>query len=602
MFLDTVALFFRNQLVHADSLIKSIGKKSVDCSQKDTLWLGGAVEYVKSASLVQRWEKWIKYMIVWAYESQRDSTDTTVCLSKKKTDELFKDAITWEKCKIDKYLSSSDVMVLFIEEQYLKAIANSFDPHTDYLSAQERTHRRDELSKTSGLFGIAVDQNVVGEIEIKEVIPGSPAWICNKINEGDVILSIKKGNGTLLEFRCISITEVEEFLSGIDHKQADFKIRKKTGAIIDVPLQKELIDVKQNIIRSYVLKENRKIGYIYLPSFYTEFYYGSYFSQGCASDLSKELLKLKNDSICGLILDLRGNGGGLVAEALRIAGLFIDYGGLSVTHERGRTPTVQKDDARGTVYDGPLVVLVNSASASASELLASTLQDYNRAIIAGSVTFGKGIMQTVIPWDAANFDSLSMYKGSPDAFLSVTTGAIYRVRGTSNQCRGVIPDIALPDLLQKSLISESTEKAALHLDTIQKKVYYYPSPPLPVQELKNNSFKRVKMSPQFQYVQKKQLALPNLHSHYPIPLQVQSFVKFMSNFKEIKDSLSLKKMIYSANPPQFEKYSKNLTNDEIDEIKTSKDDIQGDIYISEAFMVLNDLLSASGKVPADDKK
>ncbi len=601
-FLDTTSKLFKKQLIYADSLIALTGKKKLDFSRQDTILLGGETEYVTASALIQRWEKWIKYMVVWSFESQRDTSDTTINFSKEKSAKLTKDALSWEMCKINKYINSSAIISSYIEEQYLKAIANAFDPHTDFLSVEERTRRRDDLSKTSGLFGITVDQNFAGEVEIIEVIPGSPAWNCNKINEGDIILSIKKSDGTMLELRCISISEVEEFLSGIDHKQAVFKIRKKTGSIFDIPLKKELLDVKQNIIRSFVLNGNHKIGYIYLPSFYTEFYYGSYFSRGCASDLSKELFKLKNDSITGLILDLRGNSGGLVAEALRIAGLFIDYGGLSVFHVHGKAPVVKKDDARGTVYDGPLLILVNSSSASASELLASTLQDHNRAIIAGSRTYGKGIMQTVLPYDAGNFDSLSMYKGTPVAFLSVTTGAIYRVTGTSNQCKGVIPDIVLPDLLQKSLMNESAQKAALRLDTIVKKVYYYPSSPLPLQELKRNSSKRIKQSRPFQYIQKKQLDFPDLGSRYPVPLQIHSFVKFINNFKEVKDSLSQKSVIDSINQPQLKKIAVNLPQSEIDEIKTVMKDIQDNIYINEAFMIVNDLLSISGKVISNGKK
>lgn len=602
VFLDAVTVVFKKQQKLADSLLNMIGKKGVDLSRNDTLWLGGDVKYVSASDLPGRWELWIKYMIVWSCESQRDSTENTINTTKEKTAELLKDAISWEKCKIGKNINSSETMLLFLNEQYLKAIATAFDPHTDFLSAQERIHQRDELSKTSGMFGIMVDQNLVGEIEIKEIVPGSPAWNCNQINEGDIILSIKKSDGTLMELRCNSLYEVEEFLSGIDHRQAVFKIRKKTGSIVDVPLEKELIDVKQNIIRSYVLKGNRKIGYIYLPSFYTEFYYGSCFSQGCASDLSKELLKLKKDSIDGLILDLRGNGGGLVVEALRIAGLFIDYGGLSITHERGKNPVVQKDDARGTVYDGPLVVLVNSASASASELLAATLQDHNRAVIAGATTFGKGSMQTVLPCDAGNFDSLSKYKGTPPGFLSLTTGAIYRVKGTSGQCKGVIPDIVLPDILQKTLFGESSKKTALRLDTIKKKVYYYPSAPLPLEELKNSSLKRIKVSPEFQYVNKKQQEFPNLNSRYPLPLKADLFSKFISNFEEIKDAVTLKKTLYCANPPQFEKDSKKLSKDDADEVAKTRNDIQNNIYIAEAYMVLNDLLSISGKVSENGKK
>lgn len=300
----------------------------MNINSKDTLWLGGVVNYEKESKLLKRLEQWIKYLVVWSYESLRDSTVTKIVPEKDKTAKFTRDAVSWERCRIQKRIDVPGGFKPLIENKYLKAIENAFDPHTDYLSIDERISRKHELSKSSGSFGIEVTQNVIGEIEITSVEPGSPAWFSNMINEGDVILSIKGNDSTILEMRCVTVSEIEGFLNGVNHIQAVFKIRKKTGTIESVNLQKVLLDVKQNTVRGYVLKENEtKTGYIYLPSFYTEFYYGSYFSQGCASDLAKELIKLKNDSITGLILNLRDNGGGLVTEALRIAGLFIDYGG-----------------------------------------------------------------------------------------------------------------------------------------------------------------------------------------------------------------------------------------------------------------------------------
>jgi carboxyl-terminal processing protease len=586
-FVDTVSLIYSQQLLRADSLIDVVKKRGIDLTQKDSICIGGTVQYADNSLQLKKWEQLLRYMVDLSFESQLDSADTISKLTKEKAATLLNDVVEWEKCKVHKLIGSENI-ISFIHDQYLKTVANAFDPHTDFLTTDEQLQRRHDLSKTSGSFGIMVDQNIIGEIEIVEILPGSPAWICNKINEGDVILSIKRDDGVTLKLKCTSLSEIEEVLNGINHHQAIFKIRKKTGSIIEVPLKKALIDVKQNIVRSYILKEKSNVGYIYLPSFYTEFYSNNFYSQGCANDLARELLKLKNDSINGLILDLRGNGGGLVNEALRLAGLFIDFGGLSIFHEHGTKPSVQKDDARGSAYTGPLVVLVNSASASAAELLASTLQDYNRAIIAGSATFGKATMQTVIPYDAGNFDSLSRYKGNPEAFLSVTTGAIYRVTGNSNQSKGVMPDIVLPDILEKFVSRESAYASVINLDTIIKKVYYYPLASLPVEELQNRSKKRLHINPMFQLIRKKCVELPDPNKHYTIPLEVDSFLKFMNNFEELKDSLTIKKCSFSAKPPQYLSYVKSLIKSDQEEITRLENEIRSDIYINEAFMILHD--------------
>ena len=254
------------------------------------------------------------------------------------------------------------------------------------------------------------------------------------------------------------------------------------------------------------------------------------------------------------------------------------------------------------IYDGPLIVLVNSSLASASELLAAVLQDYNRALVVGSKTFGKGTMQVIIPSDAGKFDSLSQYKGKPAAFLALTTGAIYRVTGHSNQIGGVIPDIVLPDLMNKSGLRESGYKTALQLDPIVKKVYYYPLPELPVQQLQASFYKRVKENKAFQYIKKKERLLPDISSRYPLPLAFNDYLKFVDHFKEVGDSIKVLHSVFSALPPQYEFLLKNYSPNEIDLIEKTSKGIIEDLYINEAFQMMKDLRLYSEKVRLNDKK
>jgi carboxyl-terminal processing protease len=594
-FLEAATSVYAKQLRIADSLVRQAKTKDVDLSAKDTLWIGGDAVYARRCDLDKKWDRWLRYMVLWSYRSDKDSTDTLGLPSPKETLKFLEDVISREDCRLQKKMIPLGGIDKFTGSSYLRAISLAIDPHTQYLSFADKRQFETDLSKESGSFGIRVNFNIIGEIEIVELMPGGPAWYSNKINEGDVILDIRKTDGSLFDLRCATLSDVEDFLSSIGYKQVIFRIRKKNGQTISVPLKKEILDVEKNTIRSYVLKGSKSIGYIYLPSFYTDFYYGAFFSKGSANDLAKELIKLKSTAIDGIILDLRSNGGGSLREAIRMAGVFIDNGALSITHSRGQDPEILKDNARGTIYSGPLVVLTNSSSASAAELLTGVLQDYNRAVIVGSRTFGKGTIQEVLPVNAGDFDSLSRYKGDPPGWITLTTGSFYRVTGDSHQKVGISPEIELPELFEGAQDREASYDGALEFKNIKKKTYYYPLDSFPISKLKKLSDTRIRGSSAFSLIRKSEELSPKANCSYPIPLAFNSFTEYIRRFDNLEDSLKVDTCPFSAVLPEAIKIKSSMTEQEKTETEDIIRDLQDDIYINEAFNIMNDLIQLSVK-------
>jgi carboxyl-terminal processing protease len=254
-------------------------------------------------------------------------------------------------------------------------------------------------------------------------------------------------------------------------------VRKADGQIRKVELRKESMQVDDDEhIKSFVLRNNNQaIGYISLPAFYTDWETGSESAKGCANDLAKEILRLRKENISGLIFDLRYNGGGSMQEAVDLSGLFIDAGPVAqLNTEPGKMVTL-KDVNRGTVYDGPLLILVNGVSASASELVTGTLQDYHRAVIMGSVSYGKATGQVILPLDTVIRKDLKPLNKQDDAFCKITVEKLYRVTGASIQAKGVMPDILLPDITS-IMPKEADEQTVLKPQPVDANKFYTPYP------------------------------------------------------------------------------------------------------------------------------
>ncbi len=379
----------------------------------------------------------------------------------------------------------------YVSNLYLQCIAHAFDPHSSYMPLTEMENFMSQLSTEGYYFGIGIDENDNGEIQITNLKPGGPAWKSGEIHAGDVIEKVRWTGEEWTETAGMEREELDDILRESNHNTLELSLKNATQGSHIVKLRKEKLQSDDNMVRGFLLTGKRKIGYISLPDFYSE--WGETEGSRCANDVAKEIIKLKRENIEGLILDLRFNGGGSLEEASAMAGTFIEAGPMGVIQARGEEPVTMKDENRGTVYDGPLVVLVNSISASASEFLAAALQDYRRAIIVGADTYGKAtgqLMYALTPGKSEiNYDKLASPGGW--GFTSVTLIRIYRITGKSLQKNGVRVDIKLPDLYDLAGYRESLLPYALLPDSSNKKTYYTPLKKLPLESLRLKSATRV---------------------------------------------------------------------------------------------------------------
>lgn len=391
-----------------------------------------------------------------------------------------------------------------VSEGFLHALASLYDPHTHYLSPHEKAYLESALSRESQTFGLKLWQNAAGEIIIGSLMPGGAAWKANELNVGDVLESMAFPNGAKIDLICTSLQEVDQLLRSQEMEQLTLQVKKRNGQRKEVTLMREQLPMEDDVVSSFVLAGEHPIGYLSLPAFYTA--WEDQGARGCTRDVITELLKLQAEYIEGLILDLRNNGGGAMKEALELAGIFLDVGPVSMMESQERELMTLKDSHRGTVYDGPLLILVNGSSASASEIFAAAMQDHRRAVIAGSPTYGKSTGQVIVP---LGFPHLEMDQG----FIKVTVHKFYRLNGQSHQGVGITPDVHLPEVLEPVQEKERFASFALAGGQVPRYPYFSPLPPLPVEVLAQNSQKRLQENETFRAIEAFNAQLPTWTRH-----------------------------------------------------------------------------------------
>jgi carboxyl-terminal processing protease len=367
-----------------------------------------------------------------------------------------------------------------LEWLYCNALATCFDPHTEFLSSTLKEQFEGELGAKRFVFGFALKEEATG-VFIDGLQAGSPAFRTGLFSKGDQLVSVQWTGKEPIDLTGATLEEVNAILDASNHDQATFTIKKADGSARQVSIGKEEAleeGLELEKVKGWVLKGAQNIGYISLPAFYTDWDSRGGVEKGCAEDIAKEILELKRENIQGLILDLRYNGGGSLGEAIDLAGLFIDAGPLAQTTDKDGKPATLRDVNRGTVFDGPLILLVNGYSASASEVIAGSLQDYNRALIVGTPTYGKATAQVILPLDT-NIDLDGQAPMHPsDNFLKITVSRLYRVTGASVQALGVQPDVTLPLPEGTVVRREADHPRALPNTTIAPNKYYRPYPPI----------------------------------------------------------------------------------------------------------------------------
>ena len=589
---------YKAGLLRADSAIKSIMSKPLDFSKPDNINWPLAQYPVNSAAIYQSWQQYLKWKVLRAvFDVVMDTATGTVkntqqppnfaTLEIKAREQIKKQELLWVQNKLTELAPPAKEM----EDNYLSAFSWCYDPHSTYMSMDTKTDFDAEMSGLEFTTGFEMDENEKGEWEITYLVPGGPAWRNGELHKGDVILKIKSGDKPELVMADASIEQMGSLFEGSGNDKITITVRTISGAQKTAVLSKEKITNEEGVVKSYVLNGLIKIGYITLPGFYVK--EGDEANgNGCSNDVAKEVVKLKKDSIAGLILDLRYNGGGSLSEALELAGIFIGEGPLTSTRDKTGVVHFLKDPNRGTVYDGPLLVMVNTMSASASELVTAVLQDYHRAIIVGSPTYGKGSSQIILPLDTTGkFSETSKY----ESYVKVTTGKFYRVDGTTTQWKGVIPDIELPDVYALDKFREKGVVSALQPDN-SKTAIYRPLPPIPYRELKVLSAARVSESSNFKSIAQFADLYKTMDSVRVIPLQWANFASYYKKitgmYNAMQSQASDGKSLLTVTSNSLDKERQQVSTEQsksINEINIKR--IAKDSYIAESYKILEDWIS-----------
>ena len=447
----------RERINEVKTYYEEIMSSSFDFSSNENINLDFENKsYARSKNEIKnRWRKQLKYStldiislklgdsIKYIDDNTRDDSMTLI---KKNTDDFFD------------YISEMDRDDWFTN--YINAFLNQLDPHTVYFNPDDK--ERFDTNISGKFHGIGARlQKTEGTVKIVDIIVGGPIWKDKLLDVGDLILKVAQENQDPVDIIGMKLDDAIKLIKGPADSYVTLTVKKISGEIKDVLIQRGIVELEELYAKSTLInKGDKNYGYISLPKFYIDF--ADRKSRNSANDVKNEIIKLKNNGISGLILDLRNNGGGALQTVVDMTGLFIEKGPVVQVKSTGNRKQVLYDKDPQVVWDGPLVILMNKMSASASEILAGALQDYNRAVIIGNEkSFGKGTVQNLI--DLNRFISNSSYDLGA---LKITTDKFYRINGESVQLEGVKSDIVIPDSYKYIFNGEKDEKNPLKWDKI----------------------------------------------------------------------------------------------------------------------------------------
>lgn len=548
--------------------------------------------------LYLRWRNRLKYEYAFSRFYELDSTEWESALEEEFiSDTIFNSLLNEYGCVYD-YLSKNEtILETGVKDILFNSYTLSYDPHSSYFSVEKKKRFTKSLSVNNYQFGFQLEKNSTGQFELVQLEPGGPAWNSNKLHEGDIVLSLTL-NGKKVNFSCREGDEIVQRLSGMNSEKLKIQVKKQNGIIETYTLYSEIVENIENHIHGYVLNGDKKVGYIGLPAFYTNWNNSNTNSTGCANDVGKELMKLQAENIQGLILDLRNNGGGSLFEALALSGAFVSEGSLCIKTERNYKPRLQKDPNRGKLYSGPLIVLINEFSASASEVTAGILQDFNRAVIVGNPSFGKATGQSLIPVKSKYIASQRQFVPTSDnpGYIKLTMLELHNLSGQSHQGSGIQPDVLLPSQYDLVKEKESDYPYSIAVKPIDKKTYYTPEPDLPLEHLKQNSKTRLSADSTYKQIIKKSSALfSSLDENYTVYLDSKNLRMHIeqSQRTDWEDSdYAYNQNLYRTTPTNYDAqiYSMSPTKKELSEETTEW--LDTDPEMVECYRIMNDLINS----------
>ncbi|WP_205502904.1 carboxy terminal-processing peptidase [Rufibacter psychrotolerans] len=546
-FFDLSMGIFQKRLKEAEGYYKEILDKPFDFSTEETIEV--KPEKLKFASspaeLKEEWRKYLKYQalirVADAIDSQEKADSVAAKEPKKSQQEIEADARKKLRENYDDlFKRMSQLENEDWRSSYLNSFANIYDPHTEYYAPKEKEDFDYEFS--GRLEGIgALLQEKDGVIKVSEITPGSPSYLQGELKPGDVILKVAQGNQPPVDIQGMRIDKAVSLIRGKKGTEVRLHVKKVDGTMRVISIIRDVVVREEGYAKSLMIKGQKPIGYIHLPAFYADF--KNQGGRNSGKDVAAEVEKLKAENAQGIILDLRNNGGGSLQDVVDMVGLFIKSGPVVQVKSANGPAAVLEDRDAQVQFGGPLVVLVNENSASASEIMAAAIQDYKRGLIVGSSTYGKGTVQQFFDLDQvlpASFDAVK-----PLGHLKLTTQKYYRVSGKTVQLRGVTPDVVLPDTYTYLKYGEKEQDYALPFDEIQPaKFNAWNSANFPIEKLKVSAKARIETSPTFKLINDNALRLKERTENTTRSLKLSTYLaEERRNQQESKKLETLRKNI-----------------------------------------------------------
>ncbi|WP_140937880.1 carboxy terminal-processing peptidase [Sphingobacterium lumbrici] len=538
------------------------------------------------------WRKSIKYNILLRLDELQDiqkNAKSTDPIANQDESDLLKQAKEKTKRKFDKYFNqlSTTLSTPVRFEMFVNCIATTMDPHSTYMAPITERSWSESVSGTFGGLGIVMKEDD-DYVKIESIVDGGPAWKQGALKAGDLIMKVSEEGKEQVDVAGFTVNELRKLTRGAIGSTVIFTVKGIGGNIKTVSLVREELKHEGIFAHSYIINGSHKIGMIVLP----EFYLNRKDPKGPGSsayDVAREIEKLKAAQVEGIVIDLRFNGGGSLTDVVNIAGLFIPQGPIVQIRARDGNSYILEDTDANVAYDGPLAVMVNEYSASASEILAAAMQDYKRAVIIGSaMTFGKGTVQRLF-----ELKQFLPQNGQNLGAMRLTIQKFYRINGSSTQLKGVTPDIILKD--QYTDIAEKSEKAVLNWDEITPTDYTTWTKELNVAFLRKNSEERVALNPAFVRIEKDIAAMEKWKENRLISLEQSAFIAKRkadkAEFLAFNQEMELHKVVDIVNLDPTAQQSEMAK----ERNKRSLEKYGADHYLAESIRVMNDMIETEKK-------
>lgn len=589
-----------SRIKEAEAYTEDILSKPFDFSKNETLMSDyEEMDYAASESEIkERWRKSLKYQVLTrlsnALKRQEEAKTSGDQEIERKSMAVLEQEAREKVAKsyTDYFKRIGRLDINDRRADYMNAIATIYDPHTGYFPPKDKENF--DISMSGRLEGIGAQlRQEDGYIKVIRIVPGSPSAKQGDLQPNDKILKVAQDGEEAISVVDMDTDEAVKMIRGAKGTKVILTVRKIDGVEMDIPIVRDVVELEETYAKSVILKDGEdgeSIGYIHLPKFYADFNRRN--GRRCATDVAKEIKKLKSEGVESLILDLRDNGGGSLQDVVDMAGLFIESGPIVQVKSREGTPRKLSDRDPDILFDGELVVMVNSFSASASEIMAAAIQDYDRGVIVGSPsTFGKGTVQRFV-----NLDDLIRGRTEikPLGEMKLTTQKFYRINGGATQLRGVIPDVILPDEYSLLEMGEKDQDHSMQWDEIspaQYRKWEEPVSPL-LSSIAANSRARIESNETFQLIQENAARFKRRRDQNEFQLNLDAYQAEKAALdKEAKRYKDIRKPIDAM-------YIQTLQADAAqigtDTLKQSRADawhknLKKDLYVYEAMQIAKEL-------------